>query len=389
MKILYDNQVFKVQKFGGVSRYCAELIHGLLQNKDCEILPKRFFSGNKHLDLLGLTSFHFVSNSRNVPGKQYLEKFIRKREERFLYENIRRGSFDIYHPTYYHPAYLKFLPKEKVLVVTIHDMTYELYYDKEFKTVHQESINKRNVIQRATHIICPSENTKKDILTIYPERSADDITVIYHGSSLPGDVVEVNIDLPSSYLLYVGKRGKYKNFTWLLKSIAGFLNQNSISLICAGGKPFSNDEKNLIAELNVRDRIMHQDISNDRDLAIMYKRAACFIYPSSHEGFGIPILEAYSCGCPALLAKSSCFPEIGADGALYFENGNTEQLIDQLSRILSDKDLVDRLRQSGGERLKDFSWEKTVQNHIDVYKKVLLSRESGVGSSGFVVRPRV
>ena len=103
----------------------------------------------------------------------------------------------------------------------------------------------------------------------------------------------------------------------------------------------------------------------------MYKKEVCFIYPSSHEGFGIPILEAYSCGCPALLARSSCFPEIGADGALYFDNENPEQLLEQLNRILSDKGLRDALRSKGHARLKDFSWEKTVQQHIETYKRVL------------------
>ncbi|HKH60032.1 MAG TPA: glycosyltransferase family 1 protein [Flavitalea sp.] len=371
MRILYDSQIFRVQKFGGVSRYCAELMHGLKQNKDFQVVPNRFFSNNKHLGLLGLTHHNFIANSQNLPGKRYIEKLIRRKEEKFLLDNIQSGSFDIYHPTYYNPAYLKFLPKDKPLVATIHDMTYELYYDEEFKTVHQESINKKNVIERATHIICPSENTKKDVLNLYPELTADRLSVIHHGSSLPNDIGENNIDLPATYLLYIGKRGKYKNFNWLLKSIAGFLNQKDVSLICAGGKPFSIDEKNLIAELNIRNKVMYQDISNDRDLATMYKRAGCFIYPSSHEGFGIPILEAYSCGCPALLANSSCFPEIGADGALYFENGNAGQLVEQLNRILGDKTLADNLRKKGSARLKDFSWEKTVQQHIEVYKKVL------------------
>lgn len=382
MKILFDNQIFRVQKFGGVSRYCAELMHGLEQHPECQVLPKRFFSGNKHLSLLGLTNYNFISHSHNFPWKRYIERFIRQREERFLFEKIRHGSFDIYHPTYYNPPYLKYLPKDKPLVVTIHDMTYELYYDKEFKTIHQESINKKNVIKRATHIICPSENTRRDILKLYPEISADRVTVIYHGSSLPDNVVETSLDLPPTYLLYVGKRGKYKNFTWLIKSLAGFLEKEKISLICAGGKPLSNDEKNLLADLNVRDRVIHQEISNDEDLATLYKRAACFIYPSSHEGFGIPILEAYSCECPALLAKSSCFPEIGGDGALYFENGNSEQLIEQLKQVLSDKELVDDLRTKGTLRLKDFSWEKTVQKHIEVYRNVVQSNQ-GIKSLKF------
>ncbi len=371
MRILYDNQIFRIQKFGGVSRYCAELMYGLEKNKEFEILPEKFFSHNKYLSSLGLTNYNFIRDHINIPGKKYVEKFIRRKEDRFLYRNLTSKSFDIYHPTYYNPVHLNSLPKEKPLVVTIHDMTYELYYDKQYNKVHQESINKRNVIKKAKHIIAVSENTKKDILKLYPEIPDENITVIHHGSSLAQGVPESNIKIPSKYLLYVGKRGKYKNFTWLLNSIADFLNKNNIYLICAGGRPFTNEERDLIATLNVKRKVEYFDIDNDKDLATVYRKAACFIYPSSHEGFGIPILEAYSCGCPTLLAESSCFPEIGAGGALYFENGNEKQLIDQLNRILNDRELVIELRNRGFERLKDFSWQKTVQQHMEVYKKIL------------------
>ena len=371
MRILYDSQVFRVQKFGGVSRYCAELIYRLKQNKEYQVLPQKFFSNNKHLSSSGLTKYNFITDSIRVPGKKYIENRIKRKEEIFLFNKIKDGNFDLYHPTYYSPAYLNYLPADKALIATIHDMTFELYYDKEYKKVHQESINKQNLIKRANHLIAPSENTKKDILTLYPETNADNITVIYHCSSLPQHIRESNIKLPSRYLLYVGKRGKYKNFRWLLTSVSDFLNKQNINLICAGGGPFSNEENNLIADLKVKEKVAYFNIKNDQDLAAMYKNAACFIYPSSHEGFGIPILEAYSCSCPTLLAESSCFPEIGANGALYFENGNKSQLIDQLNRILNDKNLVNELKDNGAKRLTDFSWQKTVEQHMDVYKRVI------------------
>src|SRR5215213_5356201 len=125
MRVLYDSQIFRVQKFGGVSRYCAELMYGLEQSTEYEVLPQKFFSYNKHLSLLGLTNYNFLTSSRRIPGKLYLEKVVRKREERFFFRNLKQGTFDIYHPTYYNPAYLKYLPEGKALVATIHDMTFE------------------------------------------------------------------------------------------------------------------------------------------------------------------------------------------------------------------------------------------------------------------------
>ena len=369
MRILYDNQIFKVQRFGGVSRYCAELMLGMNKQQGFTSFPKKFFSRNEHLRQLGLAKYSFV-NSINIPGKKFVENYIRRKEERFLYTNIKNGDFDIYHPTYYNPSYLKYMPKGKVAVATIHDMTFELYYDKQYSRIHDESIHKKNIIEMAKHIITPSQTTKNDILKIYPQVGEENITVIYHGSSLPEHMPESNIDVPARYLLYVGKRGKYKNFNWLVEALAGYLRAIDIHLVCAGGRPFSKDESSLIEELGLRGKIIYTDINSDEDLATMYKKAACFIYPSSHEGFGIPILEAYSCGCPSLLAESSCFPEIGGNGALYFQNGNKEQLITQLEKLLNDKELVESVRQNGKKRLKDFSWQKTVNDHVDVYRKV-------------------
>ena len=102
MKILYDSQIFRVQKFGGVSRYCAELMHGLRREKGYEVLPLKVFSHNKHLASLGLTKYAFLAD-RKFHGKPTIEKFIRRKEEEFLFKNLKAGSFDIYHPTYYNP----------------------------------------------------------------------------------------------------------------------------------------------------------------------------------------------------------------------------------------------------------------------------------------------
>lgn len=370
MRILFDSQIFRVQKFGGVSRYCAELMHGLPRQGGYEVTPQKVFSNNKHLELLGLARYSWLAEKK-FPGKHMIERFLRRKEEEKLFNTLKSGSFDIYHPTYYTPPFLKYMAPGKALVGTIHDMTYELYYDTRYNQVHQESINKKNLIKKAKHIITPSESTRQDILKLYPEIQPENVTVIYHGSSLPKETGEVRIALPERYVLYVGKRGKYKNFDWLLNSIADYLKKNDLILICAGGRRFSDEEERRMAKLAIRDKVKYVDISDDHHLAMMYKKAACFIYPSSHEGFGIPILEAYAGGCPSLLANSSCFPEIAADGALYFNNGNADQLVNQLNRLLSDKDLVASLRSKAFERLKDFSWEKTVKKHMELYTKVI------------------
>lgn len=370
MKILFDSQIFRIQKFGGVSRYCAELMNGINNLNGFEIYPKKIYSYNSHLNILGYSKYSFFKEKMRVPGKYRIENYIRKNEDRDLLKVLKELDYDIYHPTYYYPRYLDLLNTAKPLVSTIHDMTYELYYDKHFNQTHQESTSKKQLIKRSNHIIAVSQNTKNDILSLYPEVGEENISVIYHGSSLPMNLPESKIVLPAKYILYVGKRGKYKNFAWLVNSISNYMKENTIELVCAGGKPFSDDERKMIAEKDLSDVVKYYEITSDEDLATMYRKAICFVYPSSHEGFGIPILEAYSCGCPVILAKSSCFPEIGGNGALYFENGNVQQLLEQISKIHWSDACANDLKQRGFLRLQDFSWEKTVQQHIEVYKTV-------------------
>ena len=104
MKIIYDSQIFRRQKFGGVSRYCAELIKGINTERDFTTFPRKFFSANKHLRSTGLTYFDFITDRFKFPGKYYIENFVRKIEDRNLVRFIKKGDFDLFHPTDYNPV---------------------------------------------------------------------------------------------------------------------------------------------------------------------------------------------------------------------------------------------------------------------------------------------
>ena len=120
MRILYDNQIFKVQRFGGVSRYCAELMLGMNKQQGFTSFPKKFFSRNEHLRQLGLAKYSFV-NSINIPGKKFVENYIRRKEERFLYTNIKNGDFDIFQHTTNTAQGHRCCSRAYVLVMTIRD----------------------------------------------------------------------------------------------------------------------------------------------------------------------------------------------------------------------------------------------------------------------------
>ena len=124
----------------------------------------------------------------------------------------------------------------------------------------------------------------------------------------------------------------------------------------------------LMGEITLKDGRVQQRNVADGDIAACYAHAEVFVFPSLYEGFGIPILEAFSCGCPTLLARASCFPEIAGDAALYFDPQTPGSMAAALTRLLGDAALRDQLRARGRARAAEFTWERTTARTLDIYR---------------------
>jgi glycosyltransferase involved in cell wall biosynthesis len=143
-----------------------------------------------------------------------------------------------------------------------------------------------------------------------------------------------------------------------------------LHVVCAGSLPFSPKEKKVLEKLNIVHKVHHVKI-NDRILKNLYKNARAFIFPSLYEGFGLPLLEAFSCGCPAIVSKSSSLPEIGGGGAIYFEPNDGESILHAIETILINESYREDLVKKGYERLKFFTWEKTAHSTKKVYSNLI------------------
>ncbi|MEG2946426.1 MAG: glycosyltransferase family 1 protein, partial [Bacteroidales bacterium] len=226
----------------------------------------------------------------------------------------------------------------------------------------------KDTILRADRIIAISENTKKDIIEVLHIDPAK-IDVVYHGVR-PLTQEYHGLHLPERYVLYVGDRNSYKNFNQLLDAFAVLAQkEKDLCLICTG-KVFKKHEVSRIAALGLSNRVRQIRV-NDLELKQLYQQASLFVFPSLYEGFGLPILEAFSYDCPVLVSNRSCFPEIAKDAALYFDPSSTDSLIDSASQILNDEALRGELCRKGSERVKSFTWEKTAQETQKVYERVL------------------
>ncbi|KRB57316.1 glycosyltransferase family 1 protein [Flavobacterium sp. Root186] len=372
MKILVHPQTFNLQKYGGISRYYTEILSRLSKNNKVQI--PLYGTSNVYYNESVLVTFKQKLYSLYI---KLLEKLkirglekTRKRNDKFFEKTILKKDFDVFIPTYYDVSFLKLIDS-KPFVLTIYDMIYELFphfFEDQQKIISSISANKLLLMESATRIIAVSENTKRDIIKIYPHIDESKIDVVYHGCSIK--IVDTHThNLPEKYILFVGTRANYKNFIFLVNSIKELLKlNNDLVLLCAGGGEFDNEEKEYLKELNLENQIIQREFKDD-ELGLYYKNAICFVFPSLYEGFGIPVLESMVCGCPVVLAKHSSFPEVAGEAGVYYEAGNPEDLKNKIYSLVQNPILRNEFSIKGSDQVKKFSWEKAAAECLAVYKK--------------------
>ena len=364
MRVLYDHQAFSLQDYGGISRIFTELILGL-KSQGIDVNLPLLYSNNVHLKEAGMKPDVLLQNI-NVKKRG----LIYAANDLYNTYEIGKGNFDIYHPTYYNPDLIKYA-KNKPLVATYHDMINEKFSGvyKELQSDKSIISQKKRLIEKANGIIAVSENTKKDLIEIYGI-SPSKIKVIYLGNSFSANTDSSLPLVKNPYLLFVGNRGLYKNFIPLLTAIAPLLISNDISLVCAGGKIFDSTEQDHMESLSLTNKVQQVAI-NDVSLANLYSNAISFIFPSLYEGFGIPILEAFSCNCPCVLSNRGSLPEVAGDAAIFFEPDDLHSMFEAVKKVIEDQSLRNKMVQRGKERLKRYSWSKHVQDTIQLYNEII------------------
>ena len=359
MKILYDSQAFTGQKFGGISGYFNQLIthhQGLFDYSVSGKVSNNIYAGN-------FSSMKPFFDDRSFKGKLKLMKLINRSDDK---KAIQKEDYDIFHPTYYEAATW---PKNKPSVITAHDFNSELL--PQYFSNHSITVFKHISFLKASKIICISENTRNDLLRLFPDVPEEKTELVYHALTWdPLKPLPEEEKKKEPYILFTGVRSGYKNFERMVRSIAKVLVQYDLKLLCTG-HPFTNTELSLFHSLGISDRITHYYAKDEKELQQLYQKALLFIYPSLYEGFGFPILEAFSAGCPVVLSNTSCFPEIAEDAGAFFDPNEEESICYTVERILGDSERRAVLQEKGYERLNDFSTEKMVQQTSEVYRKAL------------------
>lgn len=367
MRIAYDSQIFCAQTYGGISRYFCEIASRLAKEPGVQVSIAAPMHTNAYLTNV---SENIVSGFR-APAANHFHP-LRRRFGIIIGDLILRTMApDIVHETFFHNYPLG--PRCARRVLTIYDMIHEKFASS-FPHTDKTARYKAVAAERADHVICISESTRRDALEILglpPSKTS----VIYLGFDLmKGNNDRVKgmvVPISEPFLLYVGNRGGYKNFLRLLEAYGTSSQLKArYKLICFGGGAFKADELKTMQTLGLDGDRVRQLEGDDQLLAKFYKHASAFIFSSLYEGFGIPPLEAMSQDCPVVCSNTSSIPEVVGDAGEYFDPCDVAAIRAAIERVVLSDSHRKLLIAKGRARLKCFSWDRCAAETLDIYRKL-------------------
>jgi len=375
LHVLIDGAVYGIQRHGGINTYFNEVMARLARRSDTEIevlLP--FLALSRPPRVRGITARRLFLPATLGFGTRRLLSLMNE-AIRSIYVRSKVGH--IYHATYFDWA-----PEGIPQVASVYDMNHELFpehYDNEWGVFLR--CRYREYARRATRIIAISQKTKDDVIRFYDiDPTRIDVVHLAAGRELfwpdrtPRSLAFVRdrLGLAGPYFLYVGGRQDwYKNFPALLEAFAASGLQTRMALVVAG-RPWTSSEAASIRRLGLQDAVRLVPHPTTDQLRVLYSSAHAFVYPSLHEGFGIPLLEAMACGTLVLASDVDVFREVAGDAALFFNPVDPGAIGRSLASSV-DPSCRDEHVARGFEQVQHFSWEKCADATYQVYQKTLAS----------------
>ena len=312
----------------------------------------------------------------------YLHYFINKLFMKLYLKIISLNNFDVSFS-----AKLTLFDKQNELRVKnrytfLHDVI-PLLYPHYFKEINEHWFEDLvSTINEKDYYFTNSEYTRKDFLKHVPVTNPEKIISTYVGCNVlynvkKGDLervkIKYNIPDDKKYVFSLCSLEPRKNLIRTVQTFIEFTkkhNINDLILVMGGGnwKSFINKLNNTIKDLNT-DKIIQIGYVDDEDLPVLYSGAEWFTYTSEYEGFGSPVLEAMTCGCPVITSNNSSLPEVVGNAGITIDYDSDEQHIEAYEKYYFDENLRKENSKKGLERSKLFSWEKTADKMLDIMMK--------------------
>lgn len=347
MTLCYDNLVYSLQPFGGISTYWYELTRRMLKVNDIDL---RFYE-------TGQEQSNVCRKQLHIPQEQV----IRSNRGGLQLERFRKLPAYA-KPNVFHSSYFR-VPQKNAntrVVTTVHDFIHDIYFSGPRVWLHNRM--KRHAIMNSELIITVSANTKNDLLRFYPTLEEARVKVVYNGVSDSFKQLE-HVEQPERpYFLFLGMRDVYKNFDFAVAVAADHPDYDLYVL----GPPLKAAERTMLERLLPKRYKAFSGIAEDK-LNELYNGAFCLLYPSEYEGFGIPILEAMRAGCPFIALNKSAIPEVAGDAGILLEDADLELARKAVEKIQNNRGTLISLGLNQSSR---FSWDDCAQNTYELYKSI-------------------
>jgi glycosyltransferase involved in cell wall biosynthesis len=365
LRVIFTGTMFAAQRHGGVSRYFCDLKQGLDQLGVGSVVLAPIWRTELLKRGPGARGFH-LPESLDFRGVPRLLSRLSNLDRRIRLPLLRHRGRQVLHPTYY-PKFS--LPHGMPTVITVYDMIHERFAEMFTDTSTQAA--KRAAVLAADAIIAISHHTKQCLIDIY-DVNPDRITVVHLG--VPQIQTHQGarhvVDVLPPFVLYVGSRSGYKNFSALLDAFArSGLAKQGINLLAFGGGRLSAEERQKANRLGVLGHLIHLD-GDDATLVALYQRALALVYPSLDEGFGLPPLEAMANDCPVIAARAGAIPEVVDTAAHLFDPTDVDDIGAALVEVVTNHDVRRDLIEAGRSRTAHFTLERQAYQTLGVYRQV-------------------
>lgn len=364
MRVTLNGLIIDKQR-AGIGHYGYNLINSLIKL-------------NSQIDFTFYTQKVIDFDSGKIVRRgEYNKSYKRILDEQLLMPFKYRGSDLIHFIDYSSP----FLPMKIPFIVTIHDLSFYEYPDTfSYGSRKIKEVLAPISIKRSARIIADSENTKRDIVERFPN-AAEKVRVIYPGRpkyDLVNNYSKISdvrrkYGINGKYILVVGTFEPRKNLVRMLEAFKIIAEKFSdINLVLIGKKGWLyGDIYEKINDIRIAERVISTGYVDDEDMPYLYRGAEVFCYPSLYEGFGLPPLEAMSCGTPVVVSNTSSLPEVVGDAGIYIDPYDIESIANGIIRVLNDSTLRQDLKNRGLKQCEKFSWERAASQVIEVYREIL------------------
>jgi glycosyltransferase involved in cell wall biosynthesis len=373
-----------VTQGAGIGRYTRELIAALVKVNKTDRFA--LFSAKQPARM---------PVARPVPVAPHVSYHQAPVGERWLYRLWYRltlpvriewftGEIDLFHsPDFVLPPVKAGTPT----LLTVHDLSF-VHFPETFTPALVNFLNKvvPRSVERASHIVADSEETKKDLIEHYGV-AASKVSVLYSGVNPRFKPISIEARLKAvrekygigerPYVLSVGTLQPRKNYDMLIRAFRKVADTCPHNLVIAGGKGWLTDRiSEEIVLQGLQDRVLLIGFADDDDLPALYSDASLFAYPSLYEGFGLPLLEAMACGVPVLNSNASCLPEVAGTATQQLAPDDQDAWSEAMLSLLADGGKKARLVAAGFLQARRFTWTRAAQQLNGIYGRLLSGTHS-------------